>query len=238
MVFLDKPHHKQYNDRLDSSIKNDFILKLASSDMIGSFYSLLTSYILSNTPELFDILHSDVIFLLLILIWITSFLIILNNHTISPNNRLAHVNLQISGATLTNYLLLYFNHNFVIYTHIFINAVIVSLVLYTWLNISKVFSLRDYVILATTHLICAMLIIIIFDRTHQIIYCMLVALGYMAIACYNIYIICGRYAESDFYLATITMYMIILDSISSFLTGCFSIFTQDLSNRNRLKKQD
>ena len=80
MVFLDKPHIKQFTDIFDTSIKNLFIFKIYIYYYFVSLYNLGIHYLTYNNDVINTLFNNGWFLLLNFIIAIVSFMIIVLNY--------------------------------------------------------------------------------------------------------------------------------------------------------------
>ena len=214
MVFLNKPHNKQYTDVFDTSIKNIFIFKIYTYFYLTSIYTLYVHY-LRNTHPIFSTIITNTWFLFInIFLSFITFIIINSNYHIYPINKISNTLFSITSShVIVSIMAQTANSSFILSLEIVTNIILLSIVIYTFLNDLQPFILNKLLIIFTP-IYLVTLSIILYSKMisyNQFGLLLLFTIFIFMTHLQNINIITKRYMPNDFYLAYLNIYFIFID---------------------------
>jgi hypothetical protein len=236
MVFLDKPHIKQFNDIFDTSIKNLFIFKIYIYYYFLSLYNLGIHYLTYKNDVINNLFNNGWSLLLNTIIAIVSFMIIVLNYYMYPKNKISNTIFSLSAAnTIISFSNRIYSHLFIISFEIVSNVILLSIVIYTIYNRTDNFIVNKLCIILCPLYFSALLMIKYFDMltNHQFVYLLIYSLTILILHFQNIKVIIKRYMQNDFYLAYLNIYFIFIDIINIIL---LDIILEIFFPKNKYKK--
>ena len=217
MVFLDKPHIKQFTDIFDTSIKNLFIFKIYIYYYFVSLYNLGIHYLTYNNDVINTLFNNGWFLLLNFIIAIVSFMIIVLNYYMYPTNKISNTIFSFTTSnTIISFLTQIYSHFFIISFEIITNIILLSIVIYAILYRSETFNINKLLYIISPLYLIGIFIIQHFDMVtnHQLAYLLIYSFGILLLHSQNIKIITKRYMQNDFYLAYLNVYFIFIDIIN------------------------
>jgi hypothetical protein len=237
MVFLDKPHIKQFVDIFDTSLKNIFIFKIYIYFYLLSIYKLSIHYLLYTNTTISDVLSSNFFLLTNILICFVSFIIIYQNYYSYPTNKISNIIFSLTNAnTCISLFIKMYNHLFIIAIEIITNIILLSIVIYTLWNKSNNFIQNKLLTILFPMYFISFLGITYLDiiTPRQIVYLLISSIIFLILQLQNIKIIVKRYMSQDFYLAYLNLYFIIIDTSDIFINIILQIFLPSYIRKKKL----
>jgi len=214
MVFLNKPHNKQYTDVFDTSIKNIFIFKIYTYFYLTSIYTLYVHY-LRNTHPIFNTIITNTWFLFInIFLSFVNFIIINRNYHIYPINRISNTLFSLTSShVISAFMSQNVNNSVMLSLEIVTNIILLSIVIYTFLNDLHPFILKQLLIIFIPIYLFTVSIILYSKMVsyNQFGILLLYSIFIFIIHFKNINIITKRYMPNDFYLAYLNIYYIFID---------------------------
>ena len=236
MVFLDKPHIKQFNDIFDTSIKNLFIFKIYIYYYCVSLYNLGIHYLTYNNDVINNLFNNGWFLLLNMIIAIVSFMIIVQNYYMYPKNKISNTIFSFSASnmfiSLSNRI---YSDLFIISFEIVTNIILLSIVIYTINNRTDNFIVNKLCNILCPLYVSALLMIKYFDilTNYQFVYLLIYSFTIVILHFQNIKVIIKRYMQNDFYLAYLNIYFIFIDIINIIL---LNIILEIFFPKNKYKK--
>jgi len=220
MVFLDKPHIKQFNDIFDTSIKNLFIFNIYIYYYLNSIYNLGIHYLIFNYSNI-DYLFSSVWFLLInSFCSILSFYYIYQNNYLLDFNKNSHTVLSIfSSNTIISILTNIYSHHFILSIEIITNIILFCIVIYTIKYKSENFIVSKLLNILYIFYPITLFLLKYFNiiSNHQFFYILIYSLIFITLHLQNIKVITKRYMSNDYYLAYLNIYFILIDILNIIL---------------------
>lgn len=220
MVFLDKPHIKQFTDIFDTSIKNIFIFKIYFYYYLVSVYNLSIHYLTYNYENIYNIFSSWWFFTINIFISIFSFIIIYQNYHIYPTNTISNTVFSLTSSnTIITFLTHLYSHSFILGFELIANIILLSIVIYAFTYRSENFNVSRCIYILFPIYLVVIFFIEYFEivTTRQLGYLLIFSIGFLFLHSQNIKIIIKRYMQTDFYLAYLNLYFIFIDTINIIL---------------------
>lgn len=220
MVFLDKPHIKQYNDIFDTSIKNLFIFKIYIYYYLISIYNLGIHYLIITDTNINNLFNNTLFLVINLFFCIISFIYIYQNYYLFSENKNSHTILSIfSSNTIISILTSIYSHNFILSLEIITNIILLSIVIYTinYKNDNFVVSKLLNILYILYPLSLFLLKYLDLITNHQFFYILIYSLIFITLHLQNIKVITKRYMSNDFYLAYLNIYFILIDILNIIL---------------------
>jgi hypothetical protein len=236
MVFLDKPHIKQFTDIFDTSIKNLFIFKIYIYYYFVSLYNLGIHYLTYKNDVIYNLFNNGWFLLSNMIIAIFSFIIIVLNYYMYPKNKISNTIFSFTSSntfiSLSNRM---YSHLFIISFEILTNIILLSIVIYTINNKKDNFIINKLYIILCPLYFSALLLIKYFDTltNRQFVYLLIYSVIILILHFQNIRVILKRYMQNDLYLAYLNIYFILIDIINIIF---LDIIVEIFFPKNKYKK--
>ena len=222
MVFLDRPHVKQYTDVFDTAIKNIFIFKIYTYFYITSIYNLYIHYVVNTHPVLHTLVTNKWFLFINIFISVITFIMINRNYHIYPINKISNTLFTLSSSNaIVSCMTNTSNNLFMISLEIVTHIILFSIVIYTFMNdlqpfiVKKLLKIVTPVYFVTISIITYLEILSAYQFIFLLCYSIVIFLTHLQ----NINIIVKRYMPDDFYLGYLNIYFILIDILNIILLG-------------------
>ena len=204
MVFLDKPHIKQFTDIFDTSIKNIFIFKIYIYYYFVSLYNFGIHYLTYTNYDIYRLFSNSWFLLINMITSIISFMIIYQNNHLYPINKISNTIFSLTSSNTTiSILTKVYSHLFILSFEIITNIILLSIIIYTISYRSETFILNKLFYIISPLYLSGIFIIQHFNMAtnRQFIYLLIYSFGFLFLHSQNIKVIVKRYMQTDFYLA-------------------------------------
>ena len=237
MVFLDKPHIKQFTDIFDTSLKNIFIFKIYIYFYLLSLYKLSIHYLSYSYITVNNVFSNNFFLSINMILSVVSFIIIYQNYYFYPTNKISTTIFSLTNANAyISFLIKMYDHLFIISFEIITNIILLSIVIYTISYRSETFILNKLFYIISPLYLTGIFIIQHFQMVtnRQFAYLFIFSIIFIIIHLQNIKILVKRYMSKDLYLAYLNFYFILIDIIDILINVIIDIFFRNYNRKKRL----